>query len=684
MGGPSASYPRVAELALRAGVADAIVVGEGEAAIVSLAEAQRDGTWAELAEARIPGVQMLVADSVRTTPNRRNRALDALAPPVWDGQLLPLDFTPMLAARGCVTKCSFCSEQTISPKFAQRSVESVIDEMTTHATATGQRCFEFNDDLLNGNVRWLEAFCVELTSRDAPFTWQGLCRPHGMTPDLLSSMRDAGCQQITYGVQHFSDAMLTRMGRKEKPDPLRRVLDDTLALGIEAFIDVIIGHPGETEDDFEVTRRVVLELMTAYPNVRINLNPFNLIYGSSVMGRPEVYGVTLRTFDEALPAPFEPLQALAARFVTGGSYEPGADEVVDRVNRLAWTVFRARAPAKIPILDEELPFCNDNCLHCGVADIMTTANVVDFARIARSLHTLAPQSGSRVMFAVSELTIRPDFMKIMKASQRAGMKTVALVTNGRMFAYPNFARRAVDAGMTHALVSVYGPTARTHQAITRTPESFEQTIAGLRVLLAIPELTVMTNSVITKKNYRYLPQVVELLSGLGVQNINLSFVQIIGNAARYQRALVPRIQEVLPYLKDAVDLGVGHGRNMGIGGLPYCVLKGYEHHFGVDDLTVIANSDPEDNITERSPYAQAESCRRCAYNAVCLGVQDEYLRQYGEDELDPYHGRRLDRRPDSEIVRAMFPDMQFTEAGHPSSLLTLPAAEAAPVRTEGR
>jgi len=677
LGGPSMSHPPTAELALRAGAADAVVMGEGEAALVALEEAHRSGTWGGLAETGVPGLQILVDDEVRATPNGRNRALDDLPGPAWDGQLLPTDYTPVLAARGCVTKCSFCSEQTISPKFAQRPVASVVAEMEAHAEATGQHSFEFNDDLLNGNVRWLEAFCDALSERGAPFRWQGLCRPHRMPRELLKRMRDAGCQQITYGVQHFSDAMLTRMGRRETPDPLREVLDDTLSLGIEAFIDVIIGHPGETEEDFEITRQVVLELMSQYPNVRVNLNPFNLIYGSDVMLRPDAYGVALSPFEEELPGRFAPLQTLAGRFVTGGTFEPSADVVVDRVNRLAWTVFRARAPAKIPILDEELPFCNDNCLHCGVADIMTTANVVDFARIARSLHTLAPLSGGRVMFAVSELTIRPDFMKIMKASRRAGMKTVALVTNGRMFSYPQFARRSVAAGMTHALVSVYGPTARVHQSITRTPESFEQTIAGLRALLACPELTVMTNSVITKKNYRYLPQMVELLSGLGVQNINLSFVQIIGNAARYQRALVPRIAEVLPYLKDAVDLGVGQGRNMGIGGLPYCVLKGYEHHFGVDDLTTIANSDPQDNITERSPYAQAESCRRCAYNAVCLGVQDEYLRQYGEDELDPYHGRRLERRPDSEIVRAMFPDMQYTERGHPSSLLSMPLAQTA-------
>ena len=40
--------------------------------------------------------------------------------------------------------------------------------------------------------------------------------------------------------------------------------------------------------------------------------------------------------------------------------------------------------------------------------------------------------------------------------------------------------------MTHALVSVYGPDERTHEAMTRTPESYKQTIGGIRELLKTP------------------------------------------------------------------------------------------------------------------------------------------------------------------------------------------------------
>jgi cyclic pyranopterin phosphate synthase len=668
MGGPSMSHPPTADLALLGGVAHAVVVGEGELAIEALAKAHRDGTWEGLGSELVPGLSVVVDGLVTRKPNFRNRALDALPYPDWKGQVHPPDFIPILAARGCVTKCSFCSEQTISPKFAQRSVEDVLTEMDVLHARYGQSCFEFNDDLLNGNMKWLDAFCDALLARGAPYSWQGLCRPHRLDRDMLEKMRDAGCAQMTYGVQHFSWHMLKVMGRKEEPDPLMQVLDDTLDLGMETYIDVILGHPGETEEDVEITVETVRSLMERYPNLAINLNPFNYIYGSAVDIDPASFDVEVVGFTDALPPALAHLQALAGRFVIDTTQTPDARTVVDRVNRLAWTVFQARRPPKIPILDEELPFCNDNCLHCGVADIMKTANVVPFKRIESSLRELAPRSGGSVMFAVSELTIRPDFIRIIEASRAASMKIIALVTNGRMFSYPEFTRRTVEAGLTHALVSVYGPTPRIHQSITRTPKSFEQTIAGLQDLLRYPQVTVMTNSVITKKNAAYLPQMVELLAGLGVRNVNLSFVQIVGAADTYSRALIPRIRDVLTPLREAVDLGVELGLNMGIGGLPYCVLKGYEHHFGVDDLTTIANGDPDDNITARSPYTHAEACRKCAYNAVCLGMQDEYLKRFGEEELDPYHGRRLERRPESEIVRAMFPEMQYTERGAPSSL----------------
>ena len=108
---------------------------------------------------------------------------------------------------------------------------------------------------------------------------------------------------------------------------------------------------------------------------------------------------------------------------------------------------------------------------------------------------------------------------------------------------------------------------------------------------------------------------------------------------------------------------------MGIGGMAYCLLKGWEACFGVDDLTYIDNLDQiGDAITARSPYAHAPACASCAMRVVCPGVQDVYLQRLGDDELAPYAGALRTRRVASPIVSTMFPELLWTPEGVSSSL----------------
>ena len=66
--------------------------------------------------------------------------------------------------------------------------------------------------------------------------------PAVLSRDDLELMVRAGCVQISYGVQHFSWRMLKIMGRREEPIPLRRSCD-TLELGMQSYVDIILGHP---------------------------------------------------------------------------------------------------------------------------------------------------------------------------------------------------------------------------------------------------------------------------------------------------------------------------------------------------------------------------------------------------------------------------------------------------------
>jgi len=322
----------------------------------------------------------------------------------------------------------------------------------------------------------------------------------------------------------------------------------------------------------------------------------------------------------------------------------------------AQSAFMNHRSLKIPMLDEEMPYCNDNCLHCGVADIMASAVLMPLERVVRHLHRLRPHSGGRVMFGVSELSIRTDFLKIMRAAKQLDYKTVAVVTNGRRFVDPRFARAAAEAGMTHALVSVYGGDLRTHEGMTRTPGSYEQTVGGLKNLLEGP-IKVMTNTVVTQRNVEELESIVERLHQWGVSRSCLSFVQKIGNAKRYSERLIPTWEKAVPSMVRAYEKGRALGMVMGLGGIPPCVAPQYPEAFGVDDLTVIHNEEPGDQIRARSPYHYAEPCADCGDRVVCHGVQEEAIVDEDMSQLRPVPGPLKEKRIRSALGYAMFPDL---------------------------
>jgi hypothetical protein len=286
---------------------------------------------------------------------------------------------------------------------------------------------------------------------------------------------------------------------------------------------------------------------------------------------------------------------------------------------------------------------------------MASAKASTFATIHLHAQRIAAAGHRSIMFAVSELTIRPDFLRIVRACRALGFTTIAVVTNGRRFAYADFAKAAVDSGATHFLVSVHGADAKTHQALTRTPDSFAQTCAGFRNLLACGA-RVMSNTVVSRRNVDQLPAVISLVHELGGRLACLSLLQLVGAALKHADSLSLTMSDALPAYRAALEVGRRLGVTVGVGGMPPCVLPEDPWAFGVDDLTEIHADRPDAQITERSPYTHAPPCARCAMLPVCPGPQEEYLRRYGHAELVPFAGPLFAVRPPSRLAAEMFGD----------------------------
>jgi tRNA-2-methylthio-N6-dimethylallyladenosine synthase len=168
--------------------------------------------------------------------------------------------------RGCDYRCTFCIvPQTRGPERSRRladvvrEVVGLVEQGTTEVTLLGQTVNSYHDgehdfgDLLRsvGDVDGVRR--IRFTS---PY-------PTDFTPRVVEALAatPAVCEHIHLPVQSGSNAVLRRMLRRYT---LERYLEVVTELreavpGITLSTDIIVGFPGETEEQFEATLRLVTE-----------------------------------------------------------------------------------------------------------------------------------------------------------------------------------------------------------------------------------------------------------------------------------------------------------------------------------------------------------------------------------------------------------------------------------------
>ncbi len=136
----------------------------------------------------------------------------------------------------------------------------------------------------------------------------------------------------------------------------------------------------------------------------------------------------------------------------------------------------------------------------------------------------------RLILSGGEPTMHPNFLDFVKLGRKAGYRKVQTVTNGRMFAYPEFLEQAAENGLHEITFSVHGHTAKLHDALVGTPGAFVQETAGLKAALASGRFIVNVDIVINKQNVKHLPEMLETFIGWGVKEFDLLHIIPFGNA----------------------------------------------------------------------------------------------------------------------------------------------------------
>lgn len=179
----------------------------------------------------------------------------------------PSHYAYLKISEGCDRKCSYCAIPIITGRHVSRPMEEILDEVR-QLVAEGVKEFQVIAQELTyyGVDLYQTQKLPELIERMAEIPGVEWIRLHYAYPahfpeDLFRVMRehDNVCKYMDIALQHISDNMLTRMRRHvtkaqtyELIERFRREVP-----GIHLRTTLMVGHPGETEADFEELKEFV-------------------------------------------------------------------------------------------------------------------------------------------------------------------------------------------------------------------------------------------------------------------------------------------------------------------------------------------------------------------------------------------------------------------------------------------
>jgi radical SAM superfamily enzyme YgiQ (UPF0313 family) len=207
---------------------------------------------------------------------------------------------PILISRGCINRCSFCIDHKMNYPFRVRDPRSVVEEIKFHS-GKGRKDFELNDLLCNGNLRHLEDICDLIIKEKLDIKWTSYAVIRdGMTLELCRKMRQAGCRYICYGMESASDVVLKNMNKRYDSGTAEEVIRNTHNAGIETAINIIIGYPGDSEEEFRKTCAFV-KRNRDYIDQVTNASTCFLMLDTDLMNNLEKFGVYFKQDQEGRP-----------------------------------------------------------------------------------------------------------------------------------------------------------------------------------------------------------------------------------------------------------------------------------------------------------------------------------------------------------------------------------------------
>jgi anaerobic magnesium-protoporphyrin IX monomethyl ester cyclase len=238
---------------------DHVVVGEGDIALLRFANGER--------ASEIPGFisdAVTRSDSCATVKGEQTKDLNTLPFPDWSlcdykfyshpsyarTKVRKTGSLDVILGRGCVYKCAFCAYNALSAvRFY--SAEYLLEQFKYMHKEFGVDSLYFTDSTVGNNRRVLKQFSELMISSGMAqsVSWLANIRPNQVNEEILDLMQRGGCIYLLYGIESNSQRVLDLMDKAMKVDYNDKVPDLHKKTGMIYHASILLGYPGEREED---------------------------------------------------------------------------------------------------------------------------------------------------------------------------------------------------------------------------------------------------------------------------------------------------------------------------------------------------------------------------------------------------------------------------------------------------
>jgi MoaA/NifB/PqqE/SkfB family radical SAM enzyme len=291
--------------------------------------------------------------------------------------------------------------------------------------------------------------------------------------------------------------------------------------------------------------------------------------------------------------------------------------------------------------------CNNNCIVCSVRTKEASYPDRSYQEIAAEMEEKRQEGFESIEFTGGEPSIRKDIIQLVSRAKELGYQQIGFSTNGRLFSYPEFCQKIVRAGLNRVTFSLLSHQAEIHNAITRTPESFSEIMAGLKNAQKFPDVHLNVSSVISRLNFRNLRKFGEFISSLGISHWYLLDLIPDGNAQIHYPNLVVGLNALAKELNGLSEIA-GDFIEFGFFDFPFCLFK---PELRKKKNVCFVNAKMRMEITQQVGYnpkrislddqgvysdvyrMNIDVCKKCKFYRECGGLWKVYLDLYGSQEL---------------------------------------------------